>query len=161
MSIIPNEIIKHIFDFVQGGWEILSLYQNKNIHNCLILNDLCLKYDKVGKYRNGKWVSFIDKNKYLFLEEYFNKNDIFIFEHTDPRRRYGAVRLHVSIEILPRLEINSPRYLLIQKVVNKNPHYGNIMSYYVWKNTNDSYNDSSDTDIDDNVHDRDEYNEFS
>jgi hypothetical protein len=161
MSIIPNEIIKHIFDFVEGGWEIFSLCENKNIHNCLILNDLCLRYDKVGKYRNEKWVSFIDKNRYLFLEEYFNTNDNFIHKHTNPLWRYGSVRFHVSIEILPRLEINSPRYLLIQKVVNNKPHRGNIMSYYVWKNTNGNYNDSSDTDIDDPVHDRDEYNESS
>ena len=161
MSIIPNEIIKHIFDFVQGGWEILSLCENKNIHNCLILNDLCLKYDKVGKYRNGKWVSSIDKNKYLFLQEHFNKNDVFIFEHTNLGRRYGAVRLHISIEILPRLEINLPSYLHIQKVVNNRPHHGNIMSYYAWKSTYDHYNDSSESDVDDNYYDKDEYNEFS
>ena len=148
----------YIFQFV-GGWEINNDINN-DINNSIILNDLVLKYDKIGKYRNGEWFNKIDKNKIVFLEEnllLFGKDDIDTKEHKHPNWRYGSLGMQISIGI----KTNTSKNLNIQKVVNHTPHYGTIMSYYIWKSRFINYHDSSDTDDDSSVIGRHEYNEPS
>ena len=69
--------------------------------------------------------------------------------------RRDSIRLYNTIKI----NNENHRYLHIQKVINKKPHRGNLISYYIFYAHYNYYNDSSDTDIDDVVHYRDEYNE--
>jgi hypothetical protein len=163
-TIFPNEIIKYIFEYMDR-WHYVTDYTLNipNNNKYIQINYLVYEYDGDWAFINGRWISKLSKHdyRYLLLNDLFyynNENQSYVTHFCGPNwRRRGAYRIWNAIPI--NSDNNRTRYLHIQKVVNKIPYYGHLISYYTYSAYYNSYNDSSDTDIDDDVHDRFEYNE--